>query len=193
MLPQRQRARSPSAGAHRPTPVRNHRRSKSAGEKWLDHRPEAIAPLETVLQPKMKHKKSVGKLEVKDTNKASRYILTTQDSDTQGNLQTKLVKGDVKPTATGGSAVVFTGVETLKQTSPGDRAFLSPLSCSRRGDNTWQKAGKTMMANGQIQRRGAMSQLKDMAYIDVSATSIRMRGSRLYTPPSTRGSPEAKY
>lgn len=72
--------------------MRNHRRSKSAGDKWLDHRPGTIAPLDTVLQPKIKKKKSVGKLEVKDTNKASRYILTTQDTDNKGNVETKLVK-----------------------------------------------------------------------------------------------------
>ena len=72
--------------------MRNHRRSKSAGDRWLDHRPENIPPLDTVFQPKMKKKKSVGKLEVKDTNKASRYILTTQDADSKGHVETKLVK-----------------------------------------------------------------------------------------------------
>ena len=49
-------------------------------------------PLDTILQPKIKKKKSVGKLEVKDTNKASKYLLTTQDVDSQGHMETKLVK-----------------------------------------------------------------------------------------------------
>lgn len=31
------------------------------------------------------------------------------------------LQGDVKPSSCGGSAVVFTEVETLKQTSPGDK------------------------------------------------------------------------
>lgn len=75
------------------TPVRNHRRSRSAGaDRWLDHRPENVAPLDTLLQPKMKKKKSVGKLEVKDTNKASKYVLTTQNADHRGHVETKLVK-----------------------------------------------------------------------------------------------------
>ncbi|XP_067941465.1 kinesin-like protein KIF23 [Watersipora subatra] len=117
----RQRARSPPPTSLKPNPVRNHRRSKSAGDRWLEHKPEPLLPLDTVLQPKMKKKKSVGRLEVKDTNKASRYILTTQDADNKGNVETKLVKGDVKVSAGGGSSVVFTEVETLKQTSPGDR------------------------------------------------------------------------
>lgn len=44
------------------------------------------------MQPKMKKKKSVGKLEVKDTNKASKYVLTTQNSDSKGNVETQMVK-----------------------------------------------------------------------------------------------------
>ena len=32
-----------------------------------------------------------------------------------------LIQGEVKPSAGGGSSVVFTEVETLKQTSPGDK------------------------------------------------------------------------
>ena len=44
------------------------------------------------MQPKMKKKKSVGKLEVKDTNKASKYVLTTQNADHRGYVETKLVK-----------------------------------------------------------------------------------------------------
>lgn len=51
-----------------------------------------MLPLDTVMQPKIKKKKSVGKLEVKDTNKASKYLLTTQEVDCQGHTETKLVK-----------------------------------------------------------------------------------------------------
>ena len=35
------------------------------------------------------------------------------------------LQGEVKSSAGGGSSVVFTEVETLKQTSPGDRLVLS--------------------------------------------------------------------
>lgn len=58
----------------------------------MDHRPEAILPIDTVLQPKIKKKKSVSKLEVKDTNKASKYLLTTQEQDNTGQVETKLIK-----------------------------------------------------------------------------------------------------
>jgi len=48
--------------------------------------------MDTVLQPKIKKKKSVGKLEVKHTERANKYLLTTQDADSRGHLETKLVK-----------------------------------------------------------------------------------------------------
>ncbi|XP_033725616.1 kinesin-like protein KIF23 isoform X2 [Pecten maximus] len=113
-----------SSQASRNTPVYNprHRRSRSSNaEIWLDHKPAGNVELDTVLQPKMKKKKSVTKLEVKDTKEVSKYCLTHQQMDSGGELETKLVKGDVMPTAAGGTAVVFTDVESLKQKSPGTR------------------------------------------------------------------------
>lgn len=47
---------------------------------------------DTVLQPKIKKKKSVSKLEVKDTKEASKYMLTHQDLDSEDNLTTKIYK-----------------------------------------------------------------------------------------------------
>ncbi|XP_061185396.1 kinesin-like protein KIF23 isoform X2 [Saccostrea echinata] len=108
----------------KPTPPFNprHRRSRSSNaEIWLDHRPPGSVELDTVLQPKMKKKKSVSKLEVKDTKEVSKYMLTHQDMDSEDNLTTQIYKGDCLPTAGGGTAVVFNDVETLKQTSPGSR------------------------------------------------------------------------
>ncbi|KAL5019545.1 hypothetical protein ScPMuIL_002437 [Solemya velum] len=97
-----------------------HRRSKSSSnaEVWLDHKPSTHVKLDTVLQPEMKKKKSVSKLEVKDTKDASKYCLTTQETTSNGGIKTKLYKGDVLPTAGGGAAVVFNDLETLRQTSP---------------------------------------------------------------------------
>ena len=46
----------------------------------------------TVLQPKLKKKKSVSKLEVKDTKEANKYMLTHQDVDSAGELETQLIK-----------------------------------------------------------------------------------------------------
>ena len=74
-----------------------HRRSRSAGcgDVWLDHKPPTAVELNTVFQPSMKRRKSVTKLtDVKDivNSKTSKYCLTTQEQDTDGELETKLYK-----------------------------------------------------------------------------------------------------
>ncbi|XP_065585004.1 kinesin-like protein KIF23 isoform X1 [Artemia franciscana] len=97
------------------------RRSKSVGgEKWLDHRsPGVSVPLGTVLQPLMRKRKSVTELgSPQAVGKCDRYVLTTQDKDSGGELETRLYKGNVFPTAGGGAQVVLNDVEILKQTSP---------------------------------------------------------------------------
>ena len=100
-----------------------HRRSRSAEGtgRWLDHCPATPVPLSTVFQPNMKKRKSVTKLtDVKDITKSGteRYCLTTQEQDTDGELETRLYKGDVVPTCSGGAQVILTDVELLKQSSP---------------------------------------------------------------------------
>jgi kinesin family protein 23 len=50
--------------------------------------------------------------------RTSRYCLIHQEADTDGELETKLYKGDVIPTTSGGAQVVFSDVECLKQVSP---------------------------------------------------------------------------
>jgi kinesin family member 23 len=52
------------------------------------------------------------------TGGPSRYCLITQEADTEGELETKLYKGDVIPTTSGGAQVIFDDVEMLKQLSP---------------------------------------------------------------------------
>lgn len=74
-----------------------HRRSSSAGggEVWLDHKPPTAVELNTLFQPSMKKRKSVTKLtDVKDivNSKTSKYCLTTQEQDTDGEMETKLYK-----------------------------------------------------------------------------------------------------
>lgn len=123
-VPYRTRARSPPPTvAPKPAAsvLRNHRRSRSAGDKWLDHKPPETVEIDTVLQPNIKKKRSVSKVDVRDTKETTKYLLTHQEPDAKGVMETKLIKGDVIPTAGGGSSVVFTDVETLKQTSPGER------------------------------------------------------------------------
>lgn len=115
-------------GSRTPKPVKGvpvvnirHRRSKSAGERWLEHRAPNPVPLGTILQPYFKSRKSITKLtDVKDVvnNKTSKYCLISQQADTDGELETKLYKGDVIPTMAGGAQIVFNDVECLKQKSP---------------------------------------------------------------------------
>lgn len=105
-------------------PVANarHRRSKSVGsERWLEHRTPNPVPLGTVLQPYY-NAKTVKSPEMKDVvnKRTSRYCLITQEADTDGELETKLYKGDVIPTISGGAQVVFDDVECLKQMNPND-------------------------------------------------------------------------
>ncbi|XP_035825557.1 kinesin-like protein KIF23 isoform X2 [Aplysia californica] len=109
---------------------RYHRRSKSSGnaEVWLEHKPVDCVDTNTLMQPKMTKKKSVSKLDVKDTKSASKYVLTHQEQDSSDELVTKLVKGDVIKTPSGGSAVVFNDVETLRRLSPGTRKRRSPTT-----------------------------------------------------------------
>ncbi|KAG8201735.1 hypothetical protein JTE90_012795 [Oedothorax gibbosus] len=98
-----------------------HRRSQSSsGDVWVEHKPIGNLDLNTVLQPKMKKKKSVTQLNVKDvTNRdSSKYLLQHQEQDSQGEVVTEMYKADIIPSAGGGAQVVFNDVETLQQTSP---------------------------------------------------------------------------
>ena len=70
-----------------------YRRSQSA-DRWVDHRPEALVPVGTVLQPLMRRRRSITKLTSPNeiTDGASRYCLTAQNHDSEGELETKLYK-----------------------------------------------------------------------------------------------------
>ena len=62
----------------------------------------------------------MNKLEAADVvnEKTSKYLLTTNTQDQQGEVTTKLYKGDVIPTVGGGRQVVFNDVEVLTKESP---------------------------------------------------------------------------
>ncbi|XP_017759887.1 PREDICTED: kinesin-like protein KIF23 [Eufriesea mexicana] len=117
-----------------------YRRSQSA-ERWIDHRPSGLVPVGTILQPVIRHKRSITQLiDPKDiTNKASRYCLVAQEQDTDGELETKLYKGDILPTSGGGAQVVFNDMEHLKQVSPITRrkrnGYLNPEKCFTSQEN----------------------------------------------------------
>ncbi|XP_022122453.2 kinesin-like protein KIF23 [Pieris rapae] len=99
-----------------------HRRSLSAdGKGWVEHAPNKLVPMGTVMKPSIGNSKLVNKLtNVKDiaNTKTSKYCLISQEQDTDGELETKLYKGDIVPTCGGGAQVIFNDVEMLKQFSP---------------------------------------------------------------------------
>lgn len=88
------------------------RRSKSA-DLWLDHKPTNTAKIDTVLQPKFGRKKSVSKLELNECKKSTRYALTHQQQDGNGEVVTNLIKGDLLRSPSGGANCIFTDIETL--------------------------------------------------------------------------------
>uniref|UniRef100_A0A8V5HC95 Kinesin-like protein n=1 Tax=Melopsittacus undulatus TaxID=13146 RepID=A0A8V5HC95_MELUD len=103
-------------------PVRlRHRRSRSAGERWVDHKPPSNVPTETVMQPQVPHAITVAAASEKALAKCDKYMLTHQELASDGEIETKLIKGDVFKTRGGGQAVQFTEIETLKQESPTGR------------------------------------------------------------------------
>ncbi|CAF98374.1 unnamed protein product [Tetraodon nigroviridis] len=95
---------------------RRRRRSRSAGgEKWVDHKPSSNMDLGTVLQPVIPNAIQVFAPSEKVLSKCERLPLTHQEVASDGEIETKLIKGDVIKTRSGGQAVQFTDIETLKQ------------------------------------------------------------------------------
>ena len=78
-----------------------HRRSRSAGVLWVDHQPGPSEPplviKSTIMQPSVKGRDVLTTHGCPDEKtlkspKASRYSLTTQTQDIEGELQTKIYK-----------------------------------------------------------------------------------------------------
>ncbi|XP_036399885.1 kinesin-like protein KIF23 [Megalops cyprinoides] len=101
-------------------PVRpRHRRSHSAGaERWVDHKPPSNLELDTVLQPNLPNAIKVSAPTEKALSKCDKYVLTHQEVASDGEIRTKLIKGEVFKTRAGGQSVHFTDIETLKQECP---------------------------------------------------------------------------
>ncbi|XP_035801203.1 kinesin-like protein KIF23 isoform X1 [Amphiprion ocellaris] len=108
------------AGTRTAPPVHpRHRRSQSAGgEKWVDHKPASNLDLDTVLQPIIPNAIKVSTPNEKALSKCHKYVLRHQELASDGELETKLIKGNVFKTRGGGQAVQFTDIETLKQECP---------------------------------------------------------------------------
>ncbi|XP_024151662.1 kinesin-like protein KIF23 isoform X3 [Oryzias melastigma] len=113
------RSASPSPLPTAP-PVRPmHRRSHSAGgEKWVDHKPPSNLDLDTVMQPIIPNSIKVSAPNEKALSKCHKYVLRHQELASDGEIETKLIKGNVFKTRGGGQAVQFTDIETLKQECP---------------------------------------------------------------------------
>jgi len=119
-------AKSSNDVSSTPTPRRSaaianprYRRSRSAGQVWIDHQPSKPVPTNTIMQPSnLKKRRSKTKVSEKDLPRCSNYALTHQEQDSDGDLETKIYKGEIIPTATGGAQIVFNDVEMLKQKSP---------------------------------------------------------------------------
>ncbi|XP_050834246.1 kinesin-like protein KIF23 isoform X5 [Serinus canaria] len=129
------RSVSPSPAPSTPVAPLRARRSRSAGERWVDHRPPSHVPTETLLQPRVPRAITVGAPSERALARCDRYLLTHQELASDGEIQTKLIKGDVFKTRGGGQAVQFTDIETLKQESPtGRKRRSSPPNPDPAGD-----------------------------------------------------------
>nr|XP_002124655.2 kinesin-like protein KIF23 isoform X1 [Ciona intestinalis] len=105
---------------HRPgAPIApKHRRSCSNNPNWLAHLPSSTIQTETILQPAIRPNRVVNVPSPKDVAGASKYLLTHQSEDKDGEIETQLVKGEVFHTRSGGQQVQFVDIETLKQHDP---------------------------------------------------------------------------
>ncbi|XP_055030127.2 kinesin-like protein KIF23 isoform X5 [Misgurnus anguillicaudatus] len=124
--PSREKDKVPPKRSASPSPVPTvppvrplHRRSHSAGgERWVDHKPTTNVELDTVMQPNLPNAIKVSAPSEKALSKCDKYVLTHQEVASDGEIQTKLIKGEVFKTRGGGQAVQFTDIETLKQEIP---------------------------------------------------------------------------
>ncbi|XP_069899110.1 kinesin-like protein KIF23 isoform X4 [Dipodomys merriami] len=132
-----QRSVSPAPVPTAP-PIRvRHRRSRSAGDRWVDHKPASNVQTETVMQPHVPHAITVSVANEKALAKCEKYMLTHQELASDGEIETKLIKGDVFKTRGGGQSVQFTDIETLKQELPnGSRKRRSATVAPAQPDGT---------------------------------------------------------
>uniref|UniRef100_A0A8C7NEQ0 Kinesin-like protein n=1 Tax=Oncorhynchus mykiss TaxID=8022 RepID=A0A8C7NEQ0_ONCMY len=142
----RSRSPLPTTG----TPIRpHHRRSHSAGgQRWVDHKPLSNLDLDTVMQPIIPNAIKVSAASEKALSKCHKYVLTHQELASDGEIQTKLIKGDVFRTRGGGQAVQFTDIETLRQECP----TVSSRKRRSSGDGSGQYNGNKMDWNDRENR-----------------------------------------
>ncbi|NXU03681.1 KIF23 protein, partial [Buphagus erythrorhynchus] len=86
------RSVSPSPAPVAPAAPLRPRRSRSAGERWVDHRPPSHVPTETLLQPRVPRAITVDSPSERALARCDRYLLTHQELASDGEIQTKLIK-----------------------------------------------------------------------------------------------------
>uniref|UniRef100_A0A673A3Q1 Kinesin-like protein n=1 Tax=Sphaeramia orbicularis TaxID=375764 RepID=A0A673A3Q1_9TELE len=85
------------------------------GYKYLFSLVPVFIPSWFFLQPVIPNAIQVSAPNEKALSKCDRYVLTHQEVASDGEIQTKLIKGEVIKTRGGGQAVQFTDIETLRQ------------------------------------------------------------------------------
>jgi hypothetical protein len=91
----------------------------------------------------MQRKKSVSKLELEDAKKSSKYVLTHQQQDDEGEMITSLIKGDIMRSPAGGASVIFTGNQQLSLRIQPDILSLSYFVLCRRRNAICEITGRT--------------------------------------------------
>ncbi|XP_065063889.1 kinesin-like protein KIF23 isoform X2 [Rhopilema esculentum] len=124
------RSRSPPATTRKPdrreAPMRaRHRRSRSS-DCILVHKPTDTLETDTIMQPMIRNKKTVAIPKISDLKNELHYLLEHQEEDSAGEIETKLFKGAVMKTRTGGHSVQFTDIESLKHRSEGGVTTTAP-------------------------------------------------------------------
>ncbi|XP_019723114.1 kinesin-like protein KIF23 isoform X7 [Hippocampus comes] len=148
---------SPLPPAREINPV--HRRSHSAGgEKWVDHKPSSNVDLGTVMQPIIPNAIQVSSPSEKALSKCHKYVLRHQELASDGEIATKLIKGNVFRTRSGGQAVEFTDVEMLRQECPSAPSRKRRSGSAETPDNVedqenWAPVASTSSAVGHQKRR----------------------------------------
>ncbi|KAM9826137.1 kinesin-like protein KIF23 isoform X2 [Syngnathus typhle] len=136
-----------------------HRRSHSAGgEKWVDHKPSSNVDLGTVMQPVIPNAIQVSSPSEKALSKCHKYVLRHQELASDGEISTKLIKGNVFRTRSGGQSVEFTDVETLRQESPTApsrkrRSGSAEAPHNKEDQENWAPVASTSAALGHQKRR----------------------------------------
>uniref|UniRef100_A0AAZ3RSF1 Kinesin-like protein n=1 Tax=Oncorhynchus tshawytscha TaxID=74940 RepID=A0AAZ3RSF1_ONCTS len=163
----RSRSPLPTTG----TPIRpHHRRSHSAGgQRWVDHKPLSNLDLDTVMQPIIPNAIKVSAASEKALSKSHKYVLTHQELASDGEIQTKLIKGDVFRTRGGGQAVQFTDIETLRQECP----TVSSRKRRSSGDGPGQHDGNKMDWNDRENRVSCPHYCPSLIHFGWSKTAIR--------------------